>query len=106
MGKGAFDRDGIYYFTDDFVTFVNKSLKLEKHMRITWLVVILSPIIVTILVTTRIFNVPTDNDWIGFYASLFGGLLSGLLTYFSMYMSMAGIRKQISQQDIANEILE
>jgi hypothetical protein len=83
-----------------------KSLKLENQFRLTWGLIIISPIIVSFIVSINIFDIPTSNDWIGFYATLFGGLLSGLLTFFSIYMSMNGVSEQIAQQKLSNKLLE
>lgn len=83
-----------------------KSLKLENQFKFTWVMIVISPIIVSVLVSINIFDIPISNDWIGFYASLLGGTISGLLTYFSMYMSMSAVRKQISEQKRSNELLE
>ncbi|KUO72330.1 MAG: hypothetical protein APF81_21750 [Desulfosporosinus sp. BRH_c37] len=83
-----------------------KSLKIENQLKLIWVILIISPIIVSILVSIHIFDIPTSNDWIGFYAALLGGLLSGTLTFFSMYMSMDGVREQIAQQRRSNELLE
>ncbi|MBU3217810.1 hypothetical protein LL033_10055 [Clostridium estertheticum] len=78
----------------------------KPNFKIIWLIIFLSPLIVATLVSINIVDIPTSNDWIGFYASIFGGLLSGLLTFYSMYLSMSGVRKQISEQRKANNLLK
>lgn len=67
----------------------------KLNFKIMWAITFFSPIIVAILVSIHIVDLPTSNDWIGFYAAIFGGLLSGLLTFHSMYLSMSGVREQI-----------
>lgn len=78
----------------------------KPNFKMVWGVIFFSPIIVAILVSIHIVDIPTSNDWIGFYAAIFGGLLSGLLTFYSMYLSMSGVRKQINEQKNANDLLK
>jgi cell division protein FtsB len=71
-----------------------------------WLIIFFSPIIVAIMVSIHILDIPTSNDWIGFYATTFGSLLSGLLTYYSISLSLNGVRDQIREQKEANNFLK
>lgn len=79
----------------------------EKYnFKKVWLIIFLSPIIVAILVSISIVKIPISNDWIGFYGAIIGGLLSGLLTFYSMYFSLSGVREQIGEQKEANNLLK
>jgi len=71
-----------------------------------WLIISISPFIVATMVSINIVDLPISNDWIGFYAAIFGGLLSGLLTFYSMYLSMSGLSEQINEQKEANNLLK
>jgi hypothetical protein len=78
----------------------------KPNFKIIWLIIFCSPFIVAILVSINIVDLPISNDWIGFYAAIFGGLLSGLLTYYSVYLSINGIRNQINEQKKANDLMK
>ncbi len=82
---------------------ITKNIEKISFRRI-WMIIILSPLIVAVLVSINIVDIPTDNDWIGFYAAITGGLLGGLLTFYSMYLSMSGINEQIAEQRQANKL--
>lgn len=72
----------------------------DKLLSYIWVVIILSPLIVGLIVSIKIVNITTSNDWIGFY----GAIIGGLITYFSIFMSMKGIRSQITTQEAANNL--
>lgn len=69
------------------------------NFTLLWLFIILSPIIVFILVSIpiKLIDVPKNNDWIGFYSSIVGGLVGGLFAFYSVNLSMNGVIKQIEQ---------
>lgn len=79
---------------------------MENKFYIIWIIICGSPLIVAILVSVNILDIPVNNDWIGFYAALFGGLLSGMITYYSMFLSMTGVNEQIEEQKTANKLLK
>lgn len=72
----------------------------EKLLRYIWVLILLSPFIVGAIVSIRIINITTSNDWIGFY----GAIIGGLITYFSIYMSMNGVSSQVTAQIEANNL--
>ncbi|AGK95373.1 hypothetical protein [Clostridium pasteurianum] len=78
----------------------------NPNLKIIWSIIVLSPFIVAALVSINIVDIPTSNDWIGFYASIIGSLLGGLLTFYSVYLSMDGVKGQIIQQKEANNLLK
>lgn len=78
----------------------------KPNFKIIWLIIFCSPLIVATLVSIKIVDLPTSNDWIGFYAAIFGGVLSGMLTYYSVYLSISGIRDQIIEQKKANDLIK
>lgn len=70
----------------------------KSNFKLVWLIIFFSPTIVAVLVSIHIVDILTLNDWIGFYAAIVEGLLSGLLTFYSMYISLNSARKQITEQ--------
>lgn len=72
----------------------------DKLLSYIWVGIILSPLFVGLIVSINIVNITTSNEWIGFY----GAIVGGLITYFSIYMSMKGIRGQITTQEAANNL--
>lgn len=74
--------------------------KQEKLLRKIWIAILFSPFIVGLIVSINAVNITTSNDWIGFYGTIIGGLI----TYFSIYMSMKGVRGQLTAQKEANDL--
>lgn len=74
----------------------------ENLLSYFWVLIILSPFIVGFIVSIRIVNITTSNDWIGFYAVIIGGLI----TYFSIYISMNGVRSQVTVQEESNNLMK
>jgi len=74
----------------------------EKLLSYIWLLIIFSPFIVGLIVSIKIINITTSNDWIGFY----GVIIGGLITYLSIYISMKGIRSQVTAQEEANTLMK
>ena len=72
----------------------------EKLLRYIWVIILVSPFIVGAIVSIRIVNITTSNDWIGFY----GAIIGGLIIYFSIYMSMKGVSSQVTVQEEANNL--
>ncbi|MCM3127560.1 hypothetical protein ACFQ3J_13025 [Paenibacillus provencensis] len=72
----------------------------EKLLRYIWIGIIFSPFIVGLIVSVKIVNITTSNDWIGFY----GAIIGGGITYFSIYLSMKGVRDQVTVQEEANKL--
>lgn len=72
----------------------------EKLLRYIWPLILLSPFIVGAIVSIRIVNITTSNDWIGFY----GAIIGGLIIYLSIYMSMKGVSSQVTAQEEANNL--
>lgn len=58
----------------------NNIFNLKHLVTIVVCSVILLSIITAILMNASVVDIETDNDWIGFYAAIFGGLISGGLT--------------------------
>jgi len=95
-----------YFNSGGFKEEYSMKYKEKINFKILWLIILFSPIIVATLVSINILDIPTSNDWIGFYAAIFGGLLGGLFTFHSMYLSMSGVREQINEQKEANNLLK
>ncbi|WP_405172026.1 hypothetical protein MHI12_07675 [Paenibacillus sp. FSL H8-0280] len=74
--------------------------KQDKLLRKIWIVILLSPFIVGLIVSINVVDITISNDWIGFYGTIIGGLV----TYFSIYMSMKGVRGQLMTQKEANDL--
>lgn len=72
----------------------------DKLLRYFWVPIVLSPFIVGIIVSIKVVNITTSNDWIGFY----GAIIGGLITYFSIFVSMKGVRSQVTAQEKANSL--
>lgn len=74
--------------------------KQEKLLQKIWVAILFSPLIVGLIVSIKVVNITTSNDWIGFYGTIIGGWI----TYFSIYMSMKGVRGQLTAQMEANDL--
>lgn len=47
--------------------------KQEKLLQKIWVAILFSPLIVGLIVSIKVVNITTSNDWIGFYGTIIGG---------------------------------
>lgn len=74
----------------------------SNFFRYIWLLLCMSPFIVGIIVSVRVVNITTSNDWIGFY----GAIIGGLITFLGIYLSTKGVRSQLALHEDMNTLMK
>lgn len=71
---------------------------------ITILLFVTSILIAMFIVKNKISSNASNDGWLGFFGGLFGSFISGMITFYVLYIDRKGSREQIFKQQKVMEM--